>query len=259
MVPGETLTEQAQKLKAWGYDGMGVFVDYAKWNDSLKQEIMDLEKNTGIVPCEFVFQDEAYGHLMDDAHPFMRDKARCMYRHAAAFCAEIGAVTELEYQYGVQDPLPLFDIYKKMPAGKDKEFCQVFRSITEPLEGTAGYTLIEPINRYEAPYLNNVADCLDTIRLVGMSNAGLLLDTFHLSLEEKSIPEKIREAGKLIRYVHLGDNTRQMPGYGNLPWQQIIDALKEVNYDGYLSLECSLSGRPEETLPANVEFFRKML
>lgn len=258
MVPGRTLTEQALKLRQWGYDGMGVFVDYTAWGPNLEKEILDMEKNTGIVPCEFVFQDAVYGHLMDD-NPEISNKARKMYQEAAVFCAKIGAVTELEYQYGAQNPLPLFDIYAKMPSGKDKEFYQVFRSITEQLEGSDGYALLEPINRYEAPYLNNADDCLDAIRQVDMKNAGLLLDTFHLSIEEKSIPDKIHAAGNLIKYVHLGDNNRQMPGYGNLPWKEIIDALKDVGYNGYLSLECSLSGDPEKTLPENVEFLKKLI
>lgn len=259
MVPGKSLTEQAQKLRAWGYEGIGVFVDYDTWNGKFREEVLNLKKNTGITPCEFVFQDEAYGHLMDDTQPELRDKARKMYRDAAAFCAEIGAVTELEYEYGAQNPLPLFDIYKKMPEEKAKEFYRVFRDITKPVEGTSGYVLLEPINRYEAPYLNNADDCLNTIEKVGMNNAGLLLDTFHLSLEEKDIPEKIRKAGKMIKYVHLGDNNRQMPGYGNLPWEEIIQALKDIGYSGFISLECSLSGDPEKTLPANVEFFKNWL
>ena len=259
MVPGESLTKQAQNLKKWGYDGMGIFVDYADWNDTLRQEIMDLRENTGIVPCEFVFQDPCYGHLMNDKDTLIRERARKMYKEASLFCAQIGAVTELEYQYGPQDPLPLFNPYAKIPSGKDKEFFEVFRSITKPTEGSNGYVLLEPINRYEAPFLNNVDDCLEAIDYIAMKNAGLLLDTFHLSIEEKSIPDKIREAGSRIKHVHLGDNNRLMPGYGNLPWKKIVDALYDIGYQGYLSLECCLSGDPEITLPANVEFFDKLI
>ncbi len=82
MAPGKTLTEQAQNLKKWGYEGIGVFADFDSWNDALQKELYDLEGVTGVRPCEFVFQDDSYGHLMDDNNPKLRDKARRMYRES---------------------------------------------------------------------------------------------------------------------------------------------------------------------------------
>jgi len=259
MVSGSTFTEKAQNLKKWGYEGIGVFVEYSDWSEELAREIECLEKNTGIVPCEFVFQDSSYGHLMDNNHPELRDKARKMYKEAAAFCAKIGAVTELEFEYGAQDPLPMFSPYQKMTPQKEAEFIGVFRDIASEVEGTEGYVLLEPINRYEAPYLNNVDDCREASRKTNLNNVGILWDTFHLSIEEKDIPKKIIEAGKDIKYVHLGDNNRLPPGSGNLNWREIIKAFKEIGYSGFMSLECALAGNPEIVLPDTAVFLKSLM
>ena len=99
MVPGKSLTAQAENLKRWGYDGIAVFIDYELWNEQLYEEIRNLQNRTGIVPCEFAFSDEIYGHLMDE-DPQLRKASREMYKKAAEVCGEIGAVTELEFAYG---------------------------------------------------------------------------------------------------------------------------------------------------------------
>lgn len=112
MVPGKSLTEKARNLSRWGYEGIAVFVDYVDWNQELYQELLSLEECTGVVPCEFAFGDGIYGHLMD-RDPDIRKKSRDMYKLAARISGEIGAVTELEFEYGPQSPLPLFHPYAK--------------------------------------------------------------------------------------------------------------------------------------------------
>ena len=258
MVPGNTLTEQAENLKRWGYDGIAVFVEYSDWNEELHQELLNLETNTGIRPCEFAFSDEIYGHLMDE-NLELRSKCREMYMLAAKVAGELGAVTELEYAYGAQNPLPLFNPYQQMSEKEEKEFLEMYAQLCEPLKGTKGAMLLEGINRYESPYMNSIKDCKNVIDKLEVENAGVLADFFHMSIEEASMPESIRYVGECIRHVHLGDNNRLLPGYGNTDWKACIDALKEIGYSGYLNLECSTCGNPEETLPKTAEFLRKFL
>ena len=258
MVPGSTLTEKAENLKKWGFDGMGVFVEYKDWSEELEKEILSLEENTGIKPCEFCFSDDIYGHLMDE-NETIRNAARKMYKEAAIVCGKIGgAITELEYQYGAQDPLPLFDPYAKMNPEQEKAFIEMYTEICDAVKDADAYVLIEPINRYEAPFLNNVDHCLEVVKKMNHDRAGLLLDMFHLSIEEADIPAKIRESGSYVKYVHLGHNNRLMPGYGSTNWKAIVKALKDIGFDGYMSLECSLTGDPEKTLPEAAAFMKKL-
>jgi len=97
---------------------------------------------------------------------------------------------------------------------------------------------IEPINRYERNFLNSVDDGLDILRLTGAENVHLLLDTFHMNIEEASIRNSIRKAGKEVVHVHLADSNRWPPGFGHMDFKSIIHDLREIEYAGFLSLEC---------------------
>lgn len=258
MVPGKSITEKAQYLKEWGFDGIALFIKYSEWTDEYYQEVLDLEKNTGIKPCEFAFGDELYGHLMSE-ELVLREKSRAMYKLAAKIAGELGAVTELEFAYGAQDPLPLFNPYQSMNADQHAGFLQMCRELTEPLLGTQGYMLLEGINRYESPFLNSIKQCKDITDELALANTGVLADFFHMSIEESCIADSIRYAGKSIRHVHLGDNNRLLPGYGSIDWQAGFNALKDVGFDGFVCLECSTCGEPDKTLPETAKLLRKLI
>lgn len=258
MVPGNSLTKQAEHLKEWGYDGIAIFVEYQSWNEELHQEILHLKERTGVLPCEFAFSDDIYGHLMDEDLE-LRHASRAMYRTAAMVCAEIGAVTELEFQYGPQSPLPLFHPYAKMNAEQEEAFLEMYKELMEPLKGSEGKMLIEGINRYESPFLNSIKDCKDIVDKLQDDQAGVLADFFHMSIEEASMTESIRYAGSSIKHVHLGDNNRLLPGYGSTDWNRCLSALKEIGYHGFLNLECSTCGDPAVTLPKTAEFLRSKI
>jgi sugar phosphate isomerase/epimerase len=258
MVPGKTLTEQARNLKAWGFDAISISVDYTTWSSELREELSALETHTGISPCEFVFSGSLYGHLMDKDHA-KAALARAMYRDTLRHCADLAMVTELEYEYGAQDPLPLFSPYKKMDPLSEKNFLSLYGDLASSVSGSGGYLLLENINRYESPFLNSVEDCVDILKKLNMPNTGLLMDFFHMSIEEADIPASIRMAGKWIRHIHLGDNNRLLPGQGNIDWEACFKALKEIAYSGYLNLECSAGANPEQTLPEAARFVRQFL
>jgi len=95
----------------------------------------------------------------------------------------------------------------------------------------------EPINRYETSLVNNVAQGLEFIGKIGSSNIGLLLDTFHMNIEEVSIEDSIRLSGPRIFHFHYADSNRWYPGAGHLDFTSIIGALHHSGYSGYLSGE----------------------
>jgi sugar phosphate isomerase/epimerase len=258
MVPGYTLTEKAQNLRLWGFDAIAVFQPYSEWSDDLRDELDSLEKRTGVRAAEFVFMDASYGNAMspDDE---LRNRCRAMYRHAAAICGEIGAVTEIEYQYGPQDPMPLFDPYQQLSKDQEDDFAAFYRQVVDLVTGTPARVLLEPINRYESRYLNRIADNIRIIDAVAHPNAGLLPDTFHMSIEEADMGQALIQAGNRIAHVHLGDSNRLLPGCGLLNWHDIFGALAAVGYDGYVNLECSTTGDPAITLPAIAAFLRDLM
>ena len=98
--------------------------------------------------------------------------------------------------------------------------------------------VIEAINRYEASLINSTEDAARFIGSMGSpAGIGILYDTFHSNIEDADMPQAIREHGGLIRHVHLADSNRRLPGGGHIPFRGIIQALDDMGYDGYYSLE----------------------
>jgi len=120
---------------------------------------------------------------------------------------------------------------------------------------------LEAINRFEADILATAAETLAFIDQVGQPALGLLLDTFHVNIEEASWSEPFRlamQAGKLY-HVHLGDNNRLPPGHGLIDFPAIVATLRESGYTGFLSAE--LLGKPDADTAARqtLEYMRKLL
>jgi 5-keto-L-gluconate epimerase len=96
---------------------------------------------------------------------------------------------------------------------------------------------LEPINRYETTLINNTAQGMELIERVGADNFGLLLDTFHMNIEEPVIEDSIRKCGERIFHFHVADSNRWYPGAGHLDFKSILGTLLETGYQGWISGE----------------------
>jgi D-psicose/D-tagatose/L-ribulose 3-epimerase len=94
--------------------------------------------------------------------------------------------------------------------------------------------LCEVLNRFEQFILNNCDQALEYVKEINSPSCKILLDTFHMNIEEDSIPGAIKKAGKYLGGLHLGENNRRPAGLGNMPWKEIKDALDEIDYQGSL-------------------------
>ena len=96
---------------------------------------------------------------------------------------------------------------------------------------------LEPVNRYESNFINTISEGIEFIKRVGMNNLGLLIDTFHMNIEEVSIEESIIQAKDYITHVHFADSNRWAPGCGHIDFRKVIETLKKIDYQGYISAE----------------------
>lgn len=96
---------------------------------------------------------------------------------------------------------------------------------------------LEVVNRYETHILNTAREAVKFCREVDSKNVKILLDTFHMNIEEDSIVGAFRTAGSLLGHVHAGENNRNLPGQGNLPWREIGSVLREIHYTGDVVME----------------------
>ena len=99
--------------------------------------------------------------------------------------------------------------------------------------------MLECVNKYEVHMVYSLADGVRMAREIGTGNVGVVADTFHMQLEEKDgIANAIRNTGtEWILHQHLGDNNREVPGKGCMDWKEILAALRDIGYEGYLSFE----------------------
>lgn len=96
---------------------------------------------------------------------------------------------------------------------------------------------IEPLNRFETSFMNTTEQTLELVERVNHPGVGLLLDMFHLGIEEKDLGDAIRRAEGRLKHVQVAENDRGTPGTGQLDWDGIARALEEIGYDGRVVIE----------------------
>ena len=96
---------------------------------------------------------------------------------------------------------------------------------------------IEPLNRYETDFINTVDEGLELCRLVNHPHIGLLLDVYHMNIEEKNMIESIKRASNKIFHFHVAENDRGIPGTGTLNFKEIFKTLISIGYNKNVTLE----------------------
>nr|WP_289852205.1 sugar phosphate isomerase/epimerase [Rhizobium sp. SSA_523] len=96
---------------------------------------------------------------------------------------------------------------------------------------------IEAVNRYENHLVNCAAQAVALVERIGMDNVFVHLDTFHMTMEEKGVANGILAAREHLRYMHLSESDRGVPGYGNVPWDALFATLAAIGFTGGLTLE----------------------
>lgn len=96
---------------------------------------------------------------------------------------------------------------------------------------------VEAVNRFETCLINTAAEALKYVEEIGSPNIGVLLDTYHMNIEESNIGDAIRLAGDKLTSFHTGENNRTAPGKGHLDWDEIFGALSEIKYKGRIVSE----------------------
>lgn len=117
----------------------------------------------------------------------------------------------------------------------------------------------EPLNRYETNVINNVEQALELLAPVAAKNIKLLLDIFHLNIEEANIAASLRQAGAALGHVHFVDSNRRAVGWGHIDYAPIIRALRDIKYSGYLSAEIVPLPNSEAAAAQSIAAFKALV
>lgn len=149
-----------------------------------------------------------------------------------------------------------------LPREKIKSASSVIGPLRELAKYASDYNielLIEPLNRYSTPVCTEVEDAKYIIDLINQENVGMLLDTFHMNIEEDSIHNAIIRSNTMLKHVHISDNNRKMPGLAHIDFKSIIVALKKIKYSKYLTFEPTFQGSDyKNDLKFGLQYLKKL-
>jgi sugar phosphate isomerase/epimerase len=135
---------------------------------------------------------------------------------------------------------------------------QCLQDCLEAASAQGVYLALEPLNRYETDIIHTSEEGLELIQQVGSPNLGLLLDTFHMNIEEAVIEESIQLCGERIFHFHVADSNRKYPGAGHLDFPSILKALVSTGYKGWVSGEFLPNPDPDGAAQNSITYLRNI-
>ena len=141
---------------------------------------------------------------------------------------------------------------------KEWDHCKEYLSEVAHFAEKKRVTLaLEPLNRYETYFLNTVEDAKTLVEEIRSPYIKILLDTYHMNIEEEHFYNSIKLAGSHLFHLHLCENNRGVPGTGHVNWTEVFRALKEIGYKRWAVIESFVPGADEEIV-SRVRLWRKV-
>lgn len=134
----------------------------------------------------------------------------------------------------IRGNIPHYKEYEKY----EKYLISALTQLVDYAEKKRVILFLEAINRYVNNYLNTVKQTTDFVNNLGSSMLKVHIDTHHMNIEEVDLRESIKYCGDKLGYVHISDSNLRYPGAGHIDFISVMQALKDVGYSGYISLEC---------------------
>jgi D-psicose/D-tagatose/L-ribulose 3-epimerase len=222
------------KVRQWGYDHVEVCIeDPGVLTPSAVRAAADGE-GLSVLVCGAFGPDRDVSH--ETSHG--RQAGIDYLRHCVDFAAAVNSPLVSGPMYAPTGQTRLLQ-----PDERRAQWDRAVDSLTTVAQHAAGAGVslaVEPLNRFETDLVNTVEQGLALCTDVGADNVGLMLDTFHMNIEEKSLPDAIRGAGPKILNFQASENDRGTPGTGHTDWLGVLRALREVNYTGGIVVESFL-------------------
>ncbi len=245
------LEANVAKIAAWGYDGVELAIRDPRLVDG-EQLLHVIARHRLAVPA--IGTGQAWGEeglSFTDPEPTVRAAAIERVKAHIPLAARMGAVIIIGLLRGIVKP----------GVSQEQAMDWLVTALGECCAAAMPHGVriaLEPICRYETTLVNNVAQGLDLIGRVGAENLGLLLDTFHMNIEEPVIEDSIRACGPRIFHFHVADSNRWHPGAGHLDFRSILAALYATGYSGYVSGEFMPLPDPDTAAQRGIAHLRSL-
>ena len=154
--------------------------------------------------------------------------------------------------------LPPFDEPPRTPEQDRAVLVEALAELGEYAQQAGVVVLFEALNRYEDHMVNSLSRAAEIAAATGSPAVRVLADTYHMNIEEDDLCAALRAVAGRLGGVHLSDSNRHQPGTGHVPFAAILATLRELGFDGVLSVECRLRGDPEAALRACGSYLREL-
>ncbi|MGC4806228.1 TIM barrel protein [Micromonospora sp. DT233] len=245
LLPGTDLIAKHAQAVALGFDGLEL---RGRGDLALARRLPELRRARAagvVLPTVCVEMD----HFIGD---FDQDRSRdavANLRSQLSVVAELGGVGVLTpAAWGMfSRRLPPFEP-PRPPAGDRRLLLDTLGELGEHARAEGVTLFLEPLNRYEDHMVNRLDEAVALCAGVGLPSVRVVADTFHMNIEEDDVPAALRAAAPYLGHVQVSDSNRCQPGAGHLDWPALLRTLLEIDYRGWLALECRLRGDPVRAL-----------
>lgn len=233
------------KAKDTGFDGIEIPIEQPRKID--RKKTAEELRSHGL-ECSSICTVLGTNRDVTSRSKAVRDNARRYIRRCVDFAVDFGtdivggplyaSVGKTRYRPSKKQDLR-YSVRALKELGRYAEDCGVFLTV-------------EPLNRYETRLVNLVSQCLELLEMVDSPAVKLHIDTYHANIEEKSIGDAIRAGGGLLYHVHSCENDRGAPGSGQIPWNEVANALRDIGYNRYMVIETFQPGTKEIATAASI-------
>jgi len=232
----QPLAETAARLAGIGYQGVELEGDLTRYDST--------EVNAVLGDCGLAVLSLTPANV-DLAHPdvAVRNEAVDYYFRLLDFAAALGDA--IVCCHGAVGRIRALSSYEE----ERRVFVDAVRRIAHRAQQADLRIAMEVLNRYEAHLLNTAREALGFVQEVGADHVGLLLDAYHMSIEEADLRSAILSARGRLFLFHVADTNRQAVGRGHTDFQGLMRTLRDIGYEGSIILECTASG-PDPFTPA---------
>ncbi|MFC2136298.1 5-keto-L-gluconate epimerase [Bacteroidota bacterium] len=244
------IEKNIDRIKELGYDGVELAVRNPK---ELNIDYIQKLTTKNNLPVPAIGTGQAYGEeglSFTHPDPMIREKAIERIKEQVVFAKKLNALVIIGL---IRGSVP------KEGSAHEAEKLLIY-ALQECASVDPDVKLaIEPINRYETNLLNTVEESLKLLDKIIKPNVGLLLDTFHMNIEEPVIRKSILMAKEKIFHFHVADSNRCFAGAGHIDFKGVLNDLKDAGYNGYISAE--IMPYPDSDIAAqkNIEHFKKII
>lgn len=247
LIQGKNLEQSIKKSAQMGYDGVELAVRDPALVDAvqLKKKIKSAGLEVPAIGTGQAFLEE--GLSFTDGRRTVRNNAVARIKSHVRFASgfKAGVIIGLIRGRGGEEP------------GNVNGF--LAESLAEFALKNGVELFIEPLNRYETRLVNTVDDGIRLINQLKYKNLKLLIDTFHMNIEEVSLYASIVKAAPFLGHVHFADSNRRPPGCGHLRFIDIIRILRSIGYDRYLSMEIQPWPTPDEAARMSINHIKSIM